>query len=142
MRETAEGKEFALAAFEAAQVAAIQSVDPASDQQVLARLGDANPAVRYWGAIGIQQRLDRMQDSAPALEGLLEDKEEVVRVAAAEALCSLEKAPADLKALAVERLLNDADQSKTNFLIAIAAFNALDRQRDLLDGQALKRISG
>ena len=142
MRETEEGAKFTRAAFEAAQVAALQSANPASDQQVLAMLGDANAAVRYWGAVGIQQRLDRMNDSAPKLEGLLTDDEEVVQVAAAEALCRLEKTPADLKARSIERLLNRADQSKTNYLVALAAMNALDRQRNLLDAQAIEYISG
>ena len=141
MRETSEGKEFTRAAFEAAQVAALQSANPASDQQVLAMLGDANAAVRYWGTVGIQQRLDRMNDSIPILEGLLADKEEVVQVAAAEVLCRLKGTPADLKARSIERLLNCADQSTTSYLVALAALNALDRQRNLLDGQAMKLIS-
>jgi uncharacterized sulfatase len=141
MRETEEGREFTRVAFEAAQVAALQSADSASDQQVLAMLGDENAAVRYWGTVGIQQRLDRMKDSAPELERLLEDKEEVVQVAAAEALCRLERAPADLKASSIKRLLYCADQSNTNYLVAVAALNALDRQRNLLDAQAIDYIS-
>ena len=141
MRETKEGTEFTRAAFEAAQVAALQSANPASDQQVLAMLGDANAAVRYWGTVGIQQRLDRMNDSIPILEGLLADKEEVVQVAAAEVLCRLKGTPADLKARSIERLLNCADQSTTSYLVAVAALNALDRQRNLLDAQAMQLIS-
>lgn len=66
----------------------------------------------------------------------------MVQVAAAEALCRLEKTPADLKARSIERLLNRADQSKTNYLVALAAMNALDRQRNLLDAQAIEYISG
>lgn len=142
MRETEEGTKFTRAAFEAAQVAALQSANPASDQQVLAMLGDANAAVRYWGTVGIQQRLDRMKDSAPSLEGLLADGEQVVQVAAAEALCRLDKALAEVKVRAVERLLTLADQRNSGYLVAVAAFNALDRQKDLLDSKAIQRISG
>ena len=83
-----------------------------------------------------------MQDSAATLEGLMMDKEEVVQVAAAEVLCRLEKTPAELKAHAIERLLKLADQSTSSYLVAVAALNALDRQRNLLDAQAIKYISG
>ncbi len=142
LRETEEGKKFTRAAFEAAQIAALRAADPASDQKVLAMLGDSNPAVRYWGAVGVQQRLDRMADAAAWLEGLLADGEQVVQVAAAEALCRLGKTPVDVKARAVERLLTRADQRNSGYLVAVAALNALDRQQDLLDAQAIQRIAG
>jgi hypothetical protein len=141
MRETKEGREFALAAFEAAQMAALQTADLASDRKILAMLDDANAAVRYWAAIGVRQRLDRMKDSTSELEPLLTDKQQVVQVVAAEVICLLQETPADVKARAIERLLELADLSNSSYLVAVAALDALDRQRELLDSEALTLIS-
>ena len=87
-------------------------------------LGDEDSAVRYWSAIGVlRQGKAAVEICADALRVSLKDGAPNVRILAAEALARFGEAT-DLKP-AMEVLLNDADETKGDQYIAIAAFNSL-----------------
>lgn len=87
-------------------------------------LGDEDSAVRYWSAIGVlRQGRAAVEICAEALRTSLKDDAPNVRILAAEALARFGEAT-DLKP-AMEVLLNDADATKGDHYIAIAAFNSL-----------------
>lgn len=72
-------------------------------------LGDANPCVRYWAAVGLRVLGERAGEALPALEAALSDTSPSVRVTAAVALGRMGQ-----KARAVDMLLKEAQLSKTD----------------------------
>ena len=86
-------------------------------------LADAEPAVRWWAAVGLTALGKAAAPAADALERALQDDSPLVRVAAADAMCNLGK---DDKALPV---LIKGLQDKTPF-IRLRAINVLDRIGD------------
>ena len=136
-------------AFEAAQTASLLATDPTSDEQVLKMLQDDDPSVRYWATNGVGLRVKRWKDTTPetfnnvsqTLVDRLEDEELIVRVAAADALVSHDIASDENRAKALAELLTLADLSQSNFLVAAAALNVLDRNQGLLDDEKIKSIA-
>ncbi|KAA9341065.1 sulfatase-like hydrolase/transferase [Larkinella humicola] len=63
------------------------SRNPADGQELIQRLTDPDPTVRYWAATG--GTVLKLASAKPALQKLLQDSEETVQVAAAEALYQL-----------------------------------------------------
>ncbi|MGM9509108.1 sulfatase-like hydrolase/transferase [Larkinella sp. GY13] len=63
------------------------SRNPADGQELIQRLTDPDPTVRYWAATG--GTVLKLALAKPALQKLLQDSEETVQVAAAEALYQL-----------------------------------------------------
>ena len=87
-------------------------------------LGDSDSAVRYWCVIGIlRQGKSAVEVAAAALRGALQDSAPNVRILAAEALARFGEA-ADLKP-SIDVLLAEADPTKGDNYIAIAALNSL-----------------
>ena len=71
----------------------------------------------------------------------MEDEELIIRVAAADALVSHDIASDENRAKALAELLTLADLSQSNFLVAAAALNVLDRNQGLLDDEKIKSIA-
>ncbi len=87
-------------------------------------LTDDIPAIRYWGAIGIQMIGKRAVDVvSDALVAALKDPSAPVRIAAARALAEF-GGEADAKA-ALELLLAHGDWSKNDVFTAMAALDAI-----------------
>ena len=87
-------------------------------------LGDGDSAVRYWSAIGIlKQGKAAVEVCADALRAALKDGAPNVRILAAEALARFGEA-GDLKP-SMEVLLKEADATKGDQYIAMAALNSL-----------------
>ena len=136
------------AAFEAAQTASLLAADPTSDARILEMLQDDDPAVRYWATNGVGLRVKRWKDTAAeainkisqTLVDHLEDDELIVRVAAADVLVSHDIATDETRAKAMAELLKLADLSQSNFLVAAAALNVLDRNQRLLDDADINTI--
>ena len=102
---------------------AANAMDPQKLPQLLKLLADAEPAVRWWAAVGLTALGKAAAPAAGALERVMEDDNPLVRVAAAEAMCNLGKHD---KALPV---LIRGLQDKTPF-IRLRAINVLDRIGD------------
>jgi arylsulfatase A-like enzyme len=85
-----------------------------------AMLADSDPAVRYWGAVGLGARGDSAAAAADALEAALDDPAGAVRVAAADALCRQGRYDAAVPALA-KALADDNPWTR------LMAANVLDR---------------
>lgn len=99
--------------------------NPDRSEQLVALLGDSDPAIRYWGAVGLGS-LDRLSDKArQALQAGLADQQGAVRVAAADALCR-HKLP-DRAIEVLGKCLADPNE-----WVRLQAINVLDR----LDEQA------
>jgi len=76
-------------------------------QDFMAFISDADPAVRYWGVIGLMS-LTQLPDSVISqLLSLLEDDSPEVRIAAAEALCRVHKTENAVPVLAKELQSSD-----------------------------------
>ena len=99
------------------------AIDAKELPQLLEMLDDADPAVRWWGAVGLTALGKQAAPAAGALRRVLGDDSPLVRVAAADALCNLgtgdEALPVLIKALAHE----------TPF-VRLRAMNVLDRIGD------------
>ena len=75
----------------------------AASDELVERLSDPNPVVRFWAAVGVtsaSEDLDRHEPAREALERLLTDAQAEVRIAAAEALCALGRPARSLPILA------------------------------------------
>jgi uncharacterized sulfatase len=76
-------------------------------QRLAELLGDDEPAVRYWGAVGLMAPGVDARPAADALERTLADESPDVRLASAEALCRIGRAERALPIIAAA--LADAD---------------------------------
>ncbi len=99
------------------------AMDPQKLPQLVKLLADAEPAVRWWAAVGLTALGKEAAPAAGALERAMEDDSPLVRVAAADAMCNLGKHD---KALPV---LIKGLQHETPF-IRLRAINVLDRIGD------------
>ncbi|MCB1225480.1 MAG: sulfatase-like hydrolase/transferase [Verrucomicrobiales bacterium] len=96
-----------------------------ANSELLTRLKDSDPAIRYWAAMGFRMRdAAAVAEAHSALMAALKDEQAEVRIAAAWAL-ALHGAEADRPA-ALETLLAAADWSQSTVFSAIAALNAID----------------
>jgi hypothetical protein len=103
--------------FEAAGVA--NAMDPANLDRLVELLGDGDPAVRWWGAVGLMALGKKAAPAEAQLRDALSDESPLVQVTAAEAMANLGKTDAALAAL--ERAL--AHESPC---IRLRAMNVLD----------------
>jgi len=114
---------------------AASSRDPDAFPLLKARLEDPESCVRYWAATGCAVLGTRAERAAVWLIGLLEDPSADVRIAAAEALCGMERCE-----LAVPALVNELENP--NPRAALHAVNVLavlgEKARPALD--ALKKL--
>jgi len=95
-------------------------------------LGDADSAVRYWGAIGMLVRgATAVQAGRETLNTALADAAPFVRVAAGEALARY-GTPAD-RETALAELAKLADCQQNDVFVAMAAFNAIESLDDIPD---------
>ena len=85
-----------------AEVALLASTQDSPIAPLAAALSDDDAAVRYWAATGLGNRAQDDQSTAPALEPLLKDPSSVVRIAAARALCRMDRPKKALNVLAQE----------------------------------------
>ena len=106
---------------EAAAVA--NAIDPANREHLVALLSGADPAIRWWGAVGLVALGKEAAPAEAALRKALKDDAPNVRVAAAEAMANLGKTDAALAVL--ERALGHESE-----FIRLRAMNVLDRMGD------------
>lgn len=101
------------------------ALQPDATPTLIQYLGDADSAVRYWGASGLLMRgPSAVAAGRAALTAALHDASISVRIVAAEALGRYGDA-ADLTA-ALATLREAADPTKTNAYFSTAALNAID----------------
>jgi len=94
--------------------------DPHNAGDLAALLDDDDPGVRWWGATGLAILGDSASPVAARLVEALDDPAPWVQVAAADALCRLDRHEEALPAL-IEAM------SKSNPWVRLAAINVLDR---------------
>jgi uncharacterized sulfatase len=95
-----------------------------------AALGDSNPIVRYWAALGMVVRgKEAVAAVQPALEKLLDDPEPGPRIVAAEALGRF--GPASLRPRVMTVLLRDANAPVAGGYVAHLALYTLNQFTDL-----------
>jgi N-sulfoglucosamine sulfohydrolase len=94
--------------------------DPASVSQLTALLDDEDPAVRYWGAIGLGALGKQAESAASKLNEKLADSAGWVQVAAADALCRMDRYDRAVPVL-TESLKHDNDW------VRLQAINIVDR---------------
>ena len=118
------------------------AMDPTNADRLVALLGDADPAVRWWGAVGLVALGTKAAPAEAAIRKALEDDSPNVRVAAAEALANLGHGEAVQDTLPV---LTEALAHETPF-IRLRAMNVLDRlgqqARPALDAMKKAGIKG
>ena len=96
------------------------AMDPANLDRLVALLAGADPAVRWWGAVGLVALGKQAAPAQAAVRKALEDPSPNVRVAAAEAMANLGKVDLALP------VLTAALAHETAF-IRLRAMNVLDR---------------
>jgi len=106
---------------EAAGVA--NAMDPAGRDRLVALLGDDDPAIRWWGAVGLVALGKEAAPAEDALRQAVKDKSPNVRVAAAEAMANLGHT-ADALAVLEPALGHESE------FIRLRAMNVLDRMDD------------
>ncbi len=104
--------------YEAADIATRR--DPQSLPKLVNWMSDADPAVRYWAAVGCCVRGNSATPAASQLGRLLKDNTSCVRIAAAEALCRLGQPDEGLSAL-----LAELDAPKADVLLTLNTLHAL-----------------
>jgi uncharacterized sulfatase len=97
---------------------------PLSD--MLAATRDKDAAVRYWGAIGIGNRGADASEAADRMNELLNDASAVVRVAAARALCRMNRPEPALPVL-VKILADGAQWERLHAIIALDEIDEMAR---------------
>ncbi len=101
------------------------SMKPGADEELKAATLHPDAGVRYWGALGFLVRgKESVRSNRETLHHLLEDKSEVVRITAAEALGRY-GTEADA-AQALDVLISYADPEKNGIYLGTMAMNALD----------------
>ena len=95
------------------------SRDPRDLGEIMSRLSDSHPVVRYWAATGCLVLGKHAAPAVKALRKLMKDEEISVRIAAAEALYVLGEKQVSL------RCLEDAMKSD-NLIARLHALNALE----------------
>ena len=100
-------------------------MNPGAVGKLAILLSDADPAVRYWGAVGLTALGEGAKSATDALSKALRDASPDVRLAAAEALCSLGRCDDALPVL-IDGLKHDSEW------VRLRAANVLDR----IDGKA------
>jgi len=112
--------------------------DPKRLGELVKLLGDKDSGVRYWGAIGCLSLGAAAGPVGDALDKALEDSCPNVRIAAAEALCSMDKKSDKALGVLVEAL------GHSNARVSLHAANALDylgeKARSVVD--AMKKAPG
>ena len=106
--------------------------NPANAAKLAKLLADTEPAVRYWGAIGLVALKAEASPAAAALTAALSDKAPNVRIAAAEAMCNISNRHKAMPIL-IEGLKHATPQ------IRLRALNVLDRH-DAAAKEALPHI--
>jgi uncharacterized sulfatase len=100
-------------------------LEPRAAARLRKLLADAEPAVRYWAALGLLMRgSDAVRSSEQPLRKALADSSPYVRVTAAEALGRYGAADDLKKSLAV--LMELAPPDKNGVFVSMAALNAID----------------
>ncbi|GIW79618.1 MAG: sulfatase [Gemmatales bacterium] len=94
--------------------------DPESVDRLVVLLNDKDPAVRYWGAVGLGALGLAAKPAKKTLEAATKDKAGWVRVAAADALCRL--GDYDLAVGVLSTALQDPNE-----WVRLQAINVLDR---------------
>jgi uncharacterized sulfatase len=123
--------------WEAAELAARRDQDAAPRLKRLSRSPDS--AVRYWAAVGLLIRgSEAVAAGREELQRLLGDASPSVRIAAAEALAE-HGAGTDVPS-GIDTLLAAADVQTNDYLVAVAALNALDHLGDRV-GAARARVT-
>ena len=115
------------------------AMDPANLDRLIALLADADPVVRWWGAVGLVALGPKAAPAEAALRKALADASPNVRVAAAEAMAHLGHTADALE------VLQAALAHETPF-IRLRALNVLDRMgeaaRPALEAMKKARIKG
>ncbi|HEY8503259.1 MAG TPA: sulfatase-like hydrolase/transferase, partial [Gemmataceae bacterium] len=97
--------------------------DPKNLDRLLGLLGDDDPAVRYWAAVGVGSLGEEAAGAAGKLDKALADDAAIVRVAAADALCRIGQHAKAVPVLV--EVMSDANE-----WARLAAINVLDRLDD------------
>jgi len=106
---------------ETAETATI--MDEKQIPELIKRLSDSEPAVRYWAAYGCAVLPEKSKSALPKLKELMKDEFDDVRIAACEALCRMGYKKKSLNLL-VQEMEND------NPKIQLHALNVLDALED------------
>jgi hypothetical protein len=107
---------------DAAELASLRR--PADAARLRAGLGDGDPAVRYWSAVGVGLAgADAVQAASATLARMLSDTEPAPRVAAAEALARYGEA--DLRRAGLAALLATADYRRDGHQAAMLALDVI-----------------
>ncbi|MFW6161921.1 MAG: sulfatase-like hydrolase/transferase [Planctomycetota bacterium] len=99
------------------------ATDPANIPKLLKLLGADHPAIRWWGAVGLAALGEKAAPATDALLKATEDPAPNVRIAAADALGSLDRLD-DVFPVLLAGLLDDSP------FIRLRALNAIDRLGD------------
>ncbi len=94
--------------------------DPSSAPALADLLTDSDPAVRYWGAVGLGALGDAASATVGSLNTALNDESPTVRVAAADALCRMNRVGEALPTLT-------GSMKDENEWVRLMAINVLDR---------------
>lgn len=106
--------------------AALSLREDASLGDMLAATRDKDAAVRYWGAIGIGNRGSDASQAMNRMNELLRDDSAVVRVAAARALCRMDRPEPALPTL-VKILADGAQWERLHAIIALDEIDDMAR---------------
>ena len=99
------------------------AADPANIPKLLALMKADDPAVRWWGAVGLVALGEKAAPATDALAKAIEDPAPNVRIAAADALCNLDRTDQAMPVL-IAGLQHDSP------FIRLRAINVLDRIGD------------
>lgn len=120
-------------------------------EQLAQRLGDGEPAVRWWAATGLAALAADAREARPALQAALEDPSPIVRIAAAEALCKVGRADDVLPVLiaglkhptpyARLRAINALERLGEQARPALAAIRSAAMQRPPYPGEYFNRMT-
>ena len=107
--------------------AAALSLDAAAPlQKLLTATQDSDAAVRYWGAIGIGNQAKPNDKALKRMNELLSDRSNVVRVAAARALCRC-NSPGNALPVLTDVLANGSQWERLHSIIVLDEMDEMAR---------------
>lgn len=128
--------------FESAQLASLQADDPTTDAALVKLLqggSEINAGQQSWALLGLRLRKDRLADDSAAIDAAVKllDSDSFLAIDAADCLLAINKGD---QTRCLETLIDATNLNNSNYITALRAGNALEKNKSLLNPSQLQAV--